>query len=83
MLAASQRSLQLGNKVLAASQRSLQDSWALQQENPGMQSKQREQKFLAVVPVWVLLSKTRGSESVCTGGQCESHTGSKKPSAVH
>lgn len=48
-----------------------------------MQSKQREQKILAVVPLRLVLSKTRGSESVHTAERCGSHTGSKKPSAVH
>lgn len=48
-----------------------------------MQSKQREEKFLAVVPMRVLLCKTRGSESVCAAEQCRSHMGRKKPSAVH
>lgn len=48
-----------------------------------MQSKQREQKFLTVVPMRMFLSKTGGSGSVCTAGQCGSHMGSKKPSAVH
>lgn len=71
--------------MLAASQRSLQDFWACAGLATGdlRDAEQTEQKFLAVVPMRVLLSKTRGSESVCTGGQCGSHTGSKKPSAVH
>lgn len=40
-----------------------------------MQSKQREQKVLAVVPMRVFLNKTGGSGSVCTAEQCGSHTG--------
>lgn len=50
-----------------------------------MQSKQREAKLLAVglmKDIFNILSKTRGSEPVCSAEQRRSHRGSKKASAV-